>query len=107
MQVRMLGVFQAAIEVAVGDFVRQVQGSEHQLARFIPGVVGAVAEEQLLAMKPTDCPANVVAHGTQAGWVGMCSVSHGSSPQKKCVILAAWGACLRRMKHSLSHATHY
>ena len=97
MQVRMFGVFQAAIEVAVGNFVRQVQGTEHQLAGLIPGIVGAVAEEQLLTMKPTDCPANVVAHGTQAGWVGMCSVSHGSSPQKKCAILAAWRAHPRRV----------
>lgn len=64
LQVGVLVVFQAAIEIGVGDFPRQVQRAEHQLAGFIPGIVGAVAEEQLLGLKTTDGPADVITQGT-------------------------------------------
>jgi hypothetical protein len=53
----------SAIEVAVGNFPRQVQGTEHQLPGFVPGVVGAMAEKQILPMEAADGPTDMVAQG--------------------------------------------
>src|SRR5690606_19791085 len=60
-------VFQAAIEVAIGDFPRQVQCTQHQLPRLVPGVVGTMAVKQLPGMKLADSPANIIAQRTQSG----------------------------------------
>jgi len=67
LQVRTLIVLEAAVEVAVGHFPGQVQRTQHQLARLVPGVVGAVPEEQLFGLETADGPANVVAQGAQTG----------------------------------------
>ena len=40
--------------------------TQNQLTRIVPGVVGAVAKEQLLRLKTADSPANIVTQGTQA-----------------------------------------
>src|SRR5690606_25513816 len=60
-------VLQAAIEVAIGDFPRQVQCTQHQLPRLVPGVVGTMAVKQLPGMKLADSPANIIAQRTQSG----------------------------------------
>ena len=67
LHVAQLIVFQAAVEVAVGDFPRQVQGPQDQLTRLVPGIVGAMAEKQIRAMEAADSPTNMVAQRAQAG----------------------------------------
>ncbi|MNT46753.1 hypothetical protein D3C72_1834210 [compost metagenome] len=64
---RALVLFQAAVQVTVGDFVGQVQGAQHQLAGLIPRIVGAMTEEQVFSMETADSPANVITQGAQAG----------------------------------------
>ncbi|RMO56848.1 hypothetical protein ALQ29_05593 [Pseudomonas marginalis pv. marginalis] len=59
--------FQVAIQIAVGNFPRQVQGAEHQLPGFVPGIVGTMPEKQLFPMETADSPSDVVAQGAQAG----------------------------------------
>ncbi|MCY1224929.1 hypothetical protein D9M72_371070 [compost metagenome] len=76
-QVCALILFQAAVQVAVGNLVGQMQRAEHQLAGFVPGVIGAVPEEQVFGMETADCPANVVTQGAQAGF------GHGSYLRKR------------------------
>ncbi|MNO94415.1 hypothetical protein D3C76_860330 [compost metagenome] len=66
-QVRAFVLFQATVQVAVGDLVRQVQSAQHQLAGLIPGIVGAMTEEQVFSMETADSPANVITQGAQAG----------------------------------------
>src|SRR5690606_23434639 len=67
LQVLALVVLQAAVQVAVGDFPGQVQGTEDHLAGLVPGVVGPVTEEQALGMDAADGPADVVAQAAQTG----------------------------------------
>jgi len=64
-----LVILQAAIQVAVGNLERQVQGAEHQMAGIVPGVVGTVTEEQFFGMKTADGPADMVTQGKQTGRV--------------------------------------
>ncbi|MCY1242305.1 hypothetical protein D9M72_552570 [compost metagenome] len=59
--------FQIAVEVAVGDFPRQVQRAQHQLTGFVPGIVGAMAEKQILPMEAADGPTDMVTQGAKAG----------------------------------------
>jgi hypothetical protein len=44
-----------------------VQGAEHQLPGFVPGIVGAVAKKQVFPMETADSPTDMVAQGAQAG----------------------------------------
>ena len=63
-----LVVFQGAVQVAIGGVPGQVYGAQHQGAGLVPGVVVAMAEEQLFGMEAADGPADVVAQGAQAGF---------------------------------------
>ena len=62
-------ILQAAIQVAVGNLERQMQGTKHQLTGIVPGVVGTVTEKKLFGMKATDGPADMVTQGKQTGRV--------------------------------------
>ncbi|MOA27673.1 hypothetical protein D3C78_1485610 [compost metagenome] len=59
--------FQIAVQVTVGDFPRQVQRTQHQLTGFVPGVVGPMAEKQILPMEAADGPTDMVTQGAKAG----------------------------------------
>ncbi|MOA16037.1 hypothetical protein D3C78_1362280 [compost metagenome] len=71
-----LFVFKAAVQVAVGNFPWQVQCAQHQLPGFIPRIVGAMAEKQILPMETADGPTDMVAQGTETG------SDHGGKLQK-------------------------
>ena len=58
--------FEAAIEVTVVDLPRQIQCAQNQLTGFIPSIVGAVTEKQLVLMKLANGKTNMVAQGKQA-----------------------------------------
>ncbi|MCY1428766.1 hypothetical protein D9M71_446630 [compost metagenome] len=70
-----LVVLQTAVQVGIGDFPGQVQGAQHQLARLVPGVVGAMTEEQALRMETAHGPADMVTQGQQTGF------GHGTGPR--------------------------
>ncbi|MCY1430964.1 hypothetical protein D9M71_469240 [compost metagenome] len=60
-------VFKTAVQIAVGNFPRQVDSAQHQEPRFVPGVVGTMPEKQLFLMETADSPTDMVAQGAQAG----------------------------------------
>ncbi|MND86151.1 hypothetical protein D3C80_781040 [compost metagenome] len=67
LDVNQLLVFEAAVQITVGNFPRQVDGTQHQQPRFVPGVIGAMPEKQLFLMETADSPTDMVAQGAQAG----------------------------------------
>lgn len=69
-------VFKTAVQVAVGDFPRQMQRAQHQLPGFVPRIIGAMAEKQILSMETADGPTDMVAQGTETG------SDHGGKLQK-------------------------
>jgi hypothetical protein len=44
-----------------------VQRTQHQLPGFVPGIVGAMAEKQILPMEAADGPTDMVTQGAKAG----------------------------------------
>lgn len=44
-----------------------MQRTQHQLTGFVPGIVSAMAEKQILPMEATDGPTDMVTQGTKAG----------------------------------------
>jgi hypothetical protein len=44
-----------------------MQRAQHQLTGFVPGIVSAMAEKQILPMEATDGPTDMVTQGTKAG----------------------------------------
>ena len=49
-----------AAQILLRRLPGQVEGMQHQKARLIPGIIGAMAKEQPLFMKATDTPADQI-----------------------------------------------
>jgi photosystem II stability/assembly factor-like uncharacterized protein len=62
---RALVAGQAGVEKRLEPIERQVQAVQQQINRFVPGVVGAVSEEQSAFAEAADGKAQEVAHGAQ------------------------------------------
>ena len=58
-------VRQTGVEEGFEPVERQVQGVQHQIGGFVPGVVGAVAEEQAGLVEAADREAQPVANGDE------------------------------------------
>ncbi|MNZ91814.1 hypothetical protein D3C78_1108090 [compost metagenome] len=68
---------ETAVEVVGRHIPGQMQAAQHQRSRLVPGVVGAVPEEQLGAMEAADTPADQVTDALQTAVVG----AHGRVPR--------------------------
>jgi hypothetical protein len=71
---------QAGIEEGLKGIARQVQRGEQDPDRFVPGIVGTVAEVQAGFVEAADSPAQPIAQGDQ--FVGR-AVDHGVSSLSK------------------------
>ena len=73
-----LVILQPTVQVGVGHFIRQMQGTQHQHAGLVPGVIGSMPKIDLLSLESADRPANVITQGTKAGGQnGHCVISPG------------------------------
>jgi photosystem II stability/assembly factor-like uncharacterized protein len=71
---------QACVEKRLEPVERQVQAVQQQIDRFVPGVVGAVTEEQSAFVEAADGKAQQVAQGRSS--LAACSNMAGSKASR-------------------------